>query len=492
MENIRNPFNHIFSDKINIYLPLTIECSNQYENINLVQSNTANYSIIHAQGYYELKYLDKTLIKSPKLATILNFINIKKRNIAVSTSQHSDLFGKYVTSQFDLTKTLQAVLKTTKIKQFEVAHLILHEKGSSQAQKYEINKRDVNSYKFNTSDFIQLYKSIKKSKTSYFSTNTFQGIALHIVGTFTAFVYSFKSHDVIFILSTGSFLPIEKSTKTEIEKFINIFPTILENNLLLNQTLQKNEKINEISKLIKTVKSENSYSLADQDYYHKERIELLGELLNTLKHELSNPLFGLKLGLELLSKENISNDTSEILHEFSNALKRSNDIIEQFSDIYQNHVDIKNIYLKNLIEEIFTLTKSKSRNINKNIICEDKTQLKTNQTLFAQIIFNLIINSVESLNENGVTKPEIIINVTQNSEQTMIAVSDNGPGIPEHLKDKIFTPFFTTKVGGTGIGLPLCRALASKIGATLEYGLNDSTPSFIIIFSENINENISH
>jgi two-component system, NtrC family, sensor kinase len=492
VENICNPFNHTFSSKIDLYLAPGIEITDNYENIQFVQVDSSNYTVAYHLDYFSLKYLNKTILVSPKLSTILNCLNIKRKNIPLPLHQYSDLFSKHIANNFDLTQTLQAVLRTGNINPFEAADLILHEKGSSQAQKIEITKRKINSYKFSTSDFIQLYKSIKKSKTSYFSTNTFQGIALNIIGTFTAFTYTFKTHDVIFIFSTGSFLPIEKGARIEIDEFIKIFPTILENFLLLSQTLQKHDKINDISKLINKSNSENNYSFTDQDYYHKERIELLGELLNTLKHELSNPLFGLKLGLDLLSIENASSETTEILSEFSNALKRSNDIIEQFSDIYQSNVAIKNISLKNLLEEIFTLTKSKSRNIKKIILCPNDITLKTNQTLFAQIIFNLIINSVESLNENNVDNPQIRIEVLQDKNTTRIIVTDNGPGIPVELQNKIFTPFFTTKVNGTGIGLPLCRSLASKIGATLEYSVINYLPSFTITFNENFNENISH
>src|SRR5690606_12919315 len=98
------------------------------------------------------------------------------------------------------------------------------------------------------------------------------------------------------------------------------------------------------------------------DLFHHERLSLLGELLNTLRHELSNPLFGLQLSSQIL-KEDLAEDTEnlEFIEEISKNINRSQEIIKNFSELFLEKNLTKNIVLKDIIEEVITLTKSETR-----------------------------------------------------------------------------------------------------------------------------------
>ncbi len=84
-----------------------------------------------------------------------------------------------------------------------------------------------------------------------------------------------------------------------------------------------------------------------------------------------------------------------------------------------------------------------------------------------QILVNLIQNAVDAL--EGATAPHLIVRAKQAGSTITLSVSDNGPGIPEAIRDQIFEPFFTTKpVGqGTGLGLYVSYRMADEIGGTL-------------------------
>ena len=64
-------------------------------------------------------------------------------------------------------------------------------------------------------------------------------------------------------------------------------------------------------------------------------------------------------------------------------------------------------------------------------------------------------------------KKQIKVIVEKDKKNILIDVIDNGPGVPQEIKDEIFSPFFTTKETGTGLGLAICRNLSRKINAEL-------------------------
>ena len=93
-----------------------------------------------------------------------------------------------------------------------------------------------------------------------------------------------------------------------------------------------------------------------------------------------------------------------------------------------------------------------------------------------QVLVNLIKNAFEVLSSNkkynaqSPAQPNIKLSLAQNaSQQLYVEVSDNGPGISEHVVDMIFVPFFTTKQQGSGIGLSLSRQIMLNHGGDLIY-----------------------
>src|SRR5690606_18134529 len=150
-----------------------------------------------------------------------------------------------------------------------------------------------------------------------FGQNELKGNTFNILGTFIAREFSLTFHNIIFIISRNDFLPPTDEELTIFQEFSKSFPFFL--NTFLYSHLETFKK--EISYKIQNDLFKNLHnmdvSLNEQtDIFHTERLNLLGELLNTLRHELSNPLFGLQLSSQIL-KEDFSNnpDNLEFLEE---------------------------------------------------------------------------------------------------------------------------------------------------------------------------------
>jgi nitrogen fixation/metabolism regulation signal transduction histidine kinase len=107
--------------------------------------------------------------------------------------------------------------------------------------------------------------------------------------------------------------------------------------------------------------------------------------------------------------------------------------------------------------------------------------LDADPDLLAQVVINLLKNGAEAAAAHGET-PRVSLSVRLLAGgRTMIAVGDNGPGIPPELASEIFLPFFTTKAGGTGVGLSLARRIVTAHSGTIALGQSETGALFEII-----------
>ncbi|MDH6303508.1 signal transduction histidine kinase [Parabacteroides sp. PF5-5] len=92
-------------------------------------------------------------------------------------------------------------------------------------------------------------------------------------------------------------------------------------------------------------------------------------------------------------------------------------------------------------------------------------QLNADRLLIEQVLINLIKNAIEATEDKAT--PEIMIKAFKENGLPIISVSDNGNGIVSEAIDKVFVPFFTTKNGGSGIGLSICRQIINRHGGSI-------------------------
>jgi signal transduction histidine kinase len=92
------------------------------------------------------------------------------------------------------------------------------------------------------------------------------------------------------------------------------------------------------------------------------------------------------------------------------------------------------------------------------ILKDPDLMIEADINLLEQVLINLVVNAIEAV--KGIEDPHIMLSGSQLlGKKPYIRVTDNGPGMPEELLDKIFIPFFSTKKSGSGIGLSLCKQI---------------------------------
>ncbi|MDO9182883.1 MAG: HAMP domain-containing sensor histidine kinase, partial [Bacteriovorax sp.] len=414
----------------------------------------------------------------------------------------------------------KAILKLTTLHSFESCHVLVHEKGKPIGQNFFFNHFNFEETKpISIQNFNFLFNLVKKSKNKNFNQSSNMKDDLDVVGSFLAKEIDLKNHSVIYLISRNSFLPSSQEEqelfqtiaaylhpllmkildkekndlkKEVIKKSLENFPEKIfikkKSQILFTNHLNKDDAIEKSHLMIFPIDGEEQTVMEllniDKDaisteLYHSQRVSLLGELLNTLQHELSNPLFGLNLTGSLLASDSQNSETAEILNDICLNANRSQTIIKNFSNLYQDQQECKKIQLLKFIDEVITLTKSETKEIQKRIECigftpNEPLELETNSTCLTQIIFNLIINAgqaIKSTNER-VNKNSIVIKLIKNDTFVTIAIVDDGPGVKQDLIEQIFEPFFTTKDLGTGLGLSICQNLARQLGSKIHFQNN--------------------
>lgn len=146
--------------------------------------------------------------------------------------------------------------------------------------------------------------------------------------------------------------------------------------------------------------------------------------------------------------------------------------------------DKRPVCVAHLLENSVTLIKSEPANEHIQIMWEVKPmdlEIVADKKQVAQVLINLLKNSVEALKNQTGGKIVLKAEINKNS-RILISVTDNGPGIPEDLMDKIFIPFFTTKENGSGIGLSLSRQIMQMHGGSLKVDSKPKKTVFTIEF----------
>lgn len=237
-----------------------------------------------------------------------------------------------------------------------------------------------------------------------------------------------------------------------------------------------------------------------------EKMASLGALSAEVSHELSTPigisitsssylmeqilLFQQTLAQNKLTKNTIetfienANKSTQLL---INNLQRASELLTSFKHIAvdQTSDKIRIIKVAHYLEEIIQSLHPKLRKTNHQIklLCDDNIDFYSHPGAIAQIIINLIINSITHGFEN-ITNGEIIIDVALRHNKLIIDYRDNGQGITEETKEKLFDAFYTTKSnkGGIGLGTHIIKNLVidtlngsitaqSELGKGLSYHL---------------------
>jgi signal transduction histidine kinase len=203
---------------------------------------------------------------------------------------------------------------------------------------------------------------------------------------------------------------------------------------------------------------------------NQEHLVQLGEMAASVAHEIRNPL-GIIKGANSLIQKKYASQQDEVFSYIPAELERLNKLIEDFLSFARSReIRIQQINLKDLITKL-QLGFSEHNRLNFQYeIAEDLQILNTDGDALEQILLNILKNSVQACSSEG--KISIKCEIAS-KRRVKIRISDNGPGIPENIRNRIFDPFFSTREEGSGLGLAISKRLIEQLGGSIDI---ESTP----------------
>lgn len=216
-----------------------------------------------------------------------------------------------------------------------------------------------------------------------------------------------------------------------------------------------------------------------------QRKEIIGLLAANTAHEIKNPLTSIKGFVELLEMQYDSEHKNQKFHIVKSELERINLIVNQFLLLGKpTTVDVERVDAREIIRDILNFLDYDLAIDNIMVVkqfTDEPTLINVSKDQFKQVLINMIQNAKDAMTHSD---PAILkITVENNNGFTEIRFIDNGEGMDTDVQQELFNPFFTTKLHGTGLGLPVTKSIVDAHHGLIEViSSKEKGTTFIISF----------
>jgi len=231
----------------------------------------------------------------------------------------------------------------------------------------------------------------------------------------------------------------------------------------------------------------------EEEIRQLDRLAVLGRFTSAVAHEIRNPLTGIAAGIQYLNRSNeLSDEQKENISFILNEVARLNRIItDLFKIVKPKSLLYQKVRIKDLVNRSYRAVEELFREKNIDFSFDagnEGIELEVDPDQIEQVLINLLKNAAEAVDNGGSVEvriseceemPTQIVNRSKD-EILCISVTDNGDGISEEDKSRIFEPFFSRKKGGTGLGLFISHSIIQHHGGHISV---DSRPGTGTTFS---------
>ncbi len=255
--------------------------------------------------------------------------------------------------------------------------------------------------------------------------------------------------------------------------------------VVTNYSIIKDDN-NRIEYVVGVMRDITEEKMFNEELVRFKTLSTLGQYSNELAHEIKNPLNAINIQMSLLEREIVKHDLStgqelaEVVKVVKEEISRLNKLAKDclsFSksgDLKRTEEDVRLIF-----EELLSLITPHADLSGVNIfftMLRGCPQILVDRDKLKQALLNIILNAVEAMTGGG----DISINVSKGDSCLNIFIKDTGPGIPDEQHDKVFDLFYSTKSGGTGVGLAITKNIIHAHGGNIRFEKLDKGVEFII------------
>ena len=211
-----------------------------------------------------------------------------------------------------------------------------------------------------------------------------------------------------------------------------------------------------------------------QQLAHLTRVSTLGELTGSLAHELNQPLTAIlsnaQAAQRFLATEPVNlAEVREILHDLVEDNHRASEVIRKIRALVKKgELEAMPLSIASVIRDVTLLVRSDAivRGIRMCVaVTPDLPPVHGDKVQLQQVVLNLLLNAFDALESCAALNREVAIEVTpEGGDRIRVAVRDGGTGLAGNTLDKLFSPFFTSKRDGLGLGLSISRSIVEMHG----------------------------
>ena len=200
----------------------------------------------------------------------------------------------------------------------------------------------------------------------------------------------------------------------------------------------------------------------------RDRLAAVGEMAAVIAHEVKNPLAGIEVMAGLLRRKiPDAPDAQAVLTDIINEAKMANAIVQEVLDFVRPmRLQVERTGVAEAVQAAIHLADTKARRGMVGVqvqLAEGLPQIQGDQHQLMQLFTNLLINAYEAMEGKGhitITGELARLEVgLEGRDAVRVEVTDDGPGIPQDVAEKVFDPFFSTKPQGSGLGLAIVRKI---------------------------------
>jgi signal transduction histidine kinase len=234
-----------------------------------------------------------------------------------------------------------------------------------------------------------------------------------------------------------------------------------------------------------TLRDAESVHRIEDEIELSRRLASIGRLTSGVAHEVKNPINAIVVHLEVLRQKlrDVDPATQRHMDVIGSEIKRLDRVVQTLVD-FTRPVELRlgENDLRRLVDEVVMLAAPDAERHNVHIEREASLEplpVRMDSDLVKQAILNIVINGVQAMPEGG----NLYVATRREGDGVVVVVRDEGPGIPAEIRDKIYNLYFTTKKGGSGIGLPMTYRVVQLHNGSLEFdSVNGSGATFYLRF----------
>lgn len=213
-----------------------------------------------------------------------------------------------------------------------------------------------------------------------------------------------------------------------------------------------------------------------------DRMNVVGSMAATVAHEIRNPMTTVRGYLQVMGRREKYQEDKEIFKLMIAEIDRANTIIKEYLSLSrEKRANLEKNSLNAIIEALYPLIQADANSAKIFLTLNLGTipDLLLDENEIRQLLLNLVRNSIEAMPNGG----NLAIHTFQEENYVVLAVSDQGSGIPSDILDKLGTPFITTKDTGTGLGLPMCYQIVHRHNAKIKISTHHEGTTFLVYFN---------